>query len=184
MKYAKASIIALTIALASSAHAADALDPTRVRFGINLGIGGPIAVGFSADASINNITQIAPGVGLGARLSAGYVASTFTVSAAPVATFRFDQGGVWLGPAVAFSAAPGGTAFGFGLTSGVEYDVNQQIMVYGGVYLGVVPSISGQISAGVDIDFTSNLSGFFETRTTFSSVGTGFGLGAGVAFRF
>lgn len=181
MKYAKASLIALTIALAaSSAHAADALDATRVRFGINFGFGS--GIGFTADASINKLAQIAPGVNLGARVSAGYIPNVFSIAIAPVATFAFDNGGIWLGPSVGFGVGSN-VDVGFGLTTGVEYNVNQQIMLYGGVYLGVVPSVTGLITTGVDIDITNNFSGFFEARTNFGS-GTSFGFGAGVAYRF
>jgi hypothetical protein len=180
MKHWKTGLIALTIALASSAHAADALDQTRVRFGINFGIGS--GIGFSADASLNDITQIAPGVGLGARLSAGYVPNVFSISAAPVATFRFENGGVWLGPSINLAIA-GATGFGVGVTTGVEYDINSQLMAYGGLYLGVIPSVAGTLTAGIDIDFSSQFSGFFEARTNFGA-GTSFGLGAGVAIRF
>ena len=181
MKYVKSSLIALTIALAaSSAHAADALDPARVRFGVNFGIGS--GIGFAADASLNNLAQIAPGVNLGARISVGYVPSVFSVAAAPVATFAFQNGGIWVGPSVALAIADG-TNIGFGLTTGVEYNVNQQIMLFGGLYLGVVPSVAGIVTAGVDIDITNNFSGFFEARTNFGT-GTSFGLGAGVAYRF
>jgi opacity protein-like surface antigen len=184
MKNMKKSLIALTVAatglIASNAHAADALDPARVRFGINFGIGS--GIGFAADASLNNLATIAPGVNLGARISAGYVSPAFSVSAAPVATFRFDNGGVWVGPSVNLSIANGGS-FGFGVTTGVEYDVSQQIMVYGGLYLGVIPSVAGIINAGVDIELLQNISGFFEARTNFGA-GTSFGFGAGLAYRF
>ncbi len=180
MNRLKFSLIALTVALASSAHAADALDPTRVRFGVNFGIGA--GIGFTADASINNLTNIAPGVNLGARISLGYVSPVFSVSAAPVATFAFQNGGVWVGPSINLALANGGS-FGFGVTTGVEYDVTQQIMVYGGLYLGVVPSVAGTVTGGVDLDLTNQFSAFFEARTNFGA-GTSFGLGAGVAYRF
>ncbi len=181
MKYVKSSLIALTVALAaSSAHAADALDMTRVRFGINFGFGS--GIGFTADASLNNLAQIAPGINLGARVSAGYIPNVFSIAAAPVATFAFQNGGVWVGPSIALAIA-GAVDVGFGLTTGVEYNVNQQIMLYSGLYLGVLPSVAGLVNAGVDIDITNNFSGYFEARTNFGS-GTSFGLGAGVAYRF
>jgi hypothetical protein len=180
MKHLKLGLIAATIALASSAHAADALDPTRVRFGINFGIGS--GIGFNADASINNLAELSPGVNVGARISAGYVPNTFSVGAAPVATFAFQDGGVWLGPAVSLAIA-NGTTFGFGVTTGVEYDINSQLMAYGGLYLGVVPSVAGILTAGLDIEVSNQFSGFFEARTNFGA-GTSFGLGAGVAIRF
>ena len=181
MKYVKASLIALTVALAaSSAHAADALDPARVRFGVNFSFGG--GIGFAADASINNLAQIAPGVNLGARVTAAYVPNVFNIAAAPVATFAFQNGGIWIGPSIGLGIGSN-LDFGVGLTTGVEYNVNRQIMLYGDIYLGVVPGVTGLIKAGVDIDITNNFSGFFETRTNFGS-GTSFGLGAGVAYRF
>jgi len=106
-------------------------------------------IGFAADASVNNLAQIAPGVNLGARISAGYIPNVFSIAAAPVATFSFQDGGIWVGPSVALAIA-NRTNIGFGLTTGVEYNVNQQIMVFGGLYLGVVPSVAGIVTAGVN----------------------------------
>lgn len=99
-----------------------------------------------------------------------------------MATFAFDNGGTWLGPSVGFGVGSN-VDVGFGLTTGVEYNVNQQIMLYGSVYLGVVPSVTGLVTTGADIDITNNFSGFFEARTNFGS-GASFGFGAGVAHRF
>lgn len=75
--------------------------------------------------------------------------ATSHIAATPVATFSFQDGGIWVGPSVALAIA-NRTNIGFGLTTGVEYNVNQQIMVFGGLYLGVVPSVAGIVTAGVN----------------------------------
>lgn len=181
------SVVCLTgLIFATPVFAADALDPARVRFGINLGLSPSIGVGFNASASLNNLFELAPGVRIGARGNLGVAINSPVIvdlTLAPVVTFAIPNGGVYVGPSIGLGFASG-IDVGFGLTGGIEYDLNPAVMLYGNLGLGIAPSVVGNLTAGVDFEISGPLSAFAEGRLGFSGGSAAFGVGAGLAYRF
>jgi hypothetical protein len=174
--------------LASSApsFAADALDAARVRFGVNLGLSPALGVGFNASASLNNLFELVAGVRIGARGNLGVAINSPVIvdlTLAPVVTFAIPNGGVYVGPSIGLGFASG-IDVGFGLTGGIEYDLNSAVMLYGNLGLGIAPSVVGNLTAGADFEISGPLSAFAEGRLGFSGGSAAFGVGAGLAYRF
>ncbi len=172
--------------IGSVAHASDALEPARLQFGINLNVSPNIGVGFAGAASFNNLAVIAPGIGFGVRADASVSISDPLVAAigvAPVLTFAFQNGGVYVGPAVAVGIGAGTPSIGFGLKGGVEYDISSAVMLYTNLGLSFATATVGNFSFGGTYELSRALSVFGEGRLTFASGASNFGLGLGVAFR-
>jgi hypothetical protein len=172
--------------LATPVVAADALDPARVRFGINLGLSPSIGVGFNTSASLNNLYELTPGVNIGARGNLGVAINSPVIvdlTLAPVVTFEIPNGGVYVGPSIGLGFASG-IDLGFGLTGGIEYDLDPAVMLYGNLGLGIAPAVVGNLTAGADFELSGPLSAFAEARLGFSGGSAAFGVGAGLAYRF
>jgi hypothetical protein len=172
--------------IAAPTLAADALDPARVRFGVNLGLSPALGVGFNASASLNNLLFLAPGVNVGARANLGIAINSPVVgdlTLAPVVTFAIPNGGIYVGPSVGLGFSTG-LDLGFGLTGGIEYDLNPDLMLYGNLGLGIAPSLVGNLTAGADFEISGPISAFAEGRLGFAGSSAAFGLGAGLAYRF
>lgn len=182
-----ASALVAGTTLIPVARAADALDPVRVQFGVNLNIVPNLGVGFTAGASLNNLAVLAPGVSLGARADLGVTFANPVVVAlglAPVVVFAFDNGGFYVGPSVGLGLGGGNFAFGFGLKGGVEYNLSPEVMLYGNLGLNVIPSVVGNLAFGGDFELSRPLSIFAQGRVVFASGNAAFGFGAGLAYRF
>jgi hypothetical protein len=172
--------------LGSVAHASDALEPSRLQFGINLNVSPSIGVGFTGAASFNNLAVLAPGVGFGVRADVSTAIADPFVAAlgiAPVLTFAFQNGGVYVGPSFGIGIGAGDVGFGFGIKSGIEYDISSLVMLYANLGLNISPDTIGNISFGATYELSRSFSLFGQGNVTFASGSSSFGIGAGAAFR-
>lgn len=174
------------LGISSSAFAADALDPARLKFGVNLALSPAFGAGLVAGASYNYLANLAPGVNLGARASLDLAFAGTAVgvlSVAPVATFDITYGGIYVGPSVGVGFGGGQAAFGFGVLGGIEYNVSPALMLYGQTALNIAPGFTGNLVAGADFEISSPVSVFTEARVLFGGGASAFGLAAGINYR-
>ncbi|PZA08880.1 MULTISPECIES: hypothetical protein [unclassified Meiothermus] len=174
------------VGISSSALAANALDPARLKFGVDLALSPAFGAGIVAGASYNYLANLATGVNLGARASLDLAFAGTAVgqlSAAPVATFDITNGGIFVGPSIGIGFGGGAASFGFGVLGGIEYNVSPELMLYGQTSLNIAPGFAGNLVAGADFEISSPVSVFGEARVVFGGTTSAFGLAAGINYR-
>lgn len=175
-------------ALGGSALAADALDPARLQFGLGLNLVPSLGSGVVAEASFNNLFNLAPGINLGARANLGLSLSNPVVGAltlTPVVTFDIANGGIYVGPSLGVGLGGADASVGLGLRGGIEYDLSNEVMIYGytGLSLGT-STLTGNTAVGIDLELSEPVSAFGETRVIYGGGNATFGLALGLNYAF
>jgi hypothetical protein len=175
-------IVLLTVlGLSATAQAQD----FSIRAGLVLGFTNPISLGVDARLYATNVARIASGVNLGiiANVNLNFSGGVSALlSAGPVLVFDFDRGAgfAYVGVNLGLFTG-GGTAFIFGLVSGVDYQINSDIGLFGDFNLIVVPGTLGNLDLGVDFALSRSLDAYLKFSVTFGG-GTGVGIGGGLKF--
>lgn len=155
----------------------------KVKVGPVIAFSPVFGVGATASFAANDLYAFAPTVSLGVRGGLTLAFSdpvAFGVGIAPVAMFDFGQGAAYVGPSI--NVGTGG--FGFGLATGLAYDVTADLSVFSDISLGVVPYFAGSASLGVDYRINGPLSVFGGLALGFGGPAVGLGLGLGIGYAF
>jgi hypothetical protein len=175
-------IVLLTVlGLSATAQAQD----FSIRAGLVLGFSNPISLGVDARLYATNVARIAPGVNLGiiANVNLGFSGGVSALlSAGPAIVFDFDRGAGFAYAGVNLGLFTGGnTVFIFGLVTGVDYQINSGIGLFGDLSLIVVPATLGSLDLGVDFGLSRTIDAYLKFSVSFG-VGSGVGIGGGLKF--